>query len=123
MALKTVLDTNAIPHLLGGRVAQRLPADDYFVSVISEMELLSYPLLDASAQTKIRQFLSDVTVVGLTERVKDQAIALRLRHQLKLPDAIVAGTALSLEGLLITNDTRLLRIPELRSQPLKLKDA
>ena len=120
--MRTVLDTNAILYLLGGRVAESLAVGEYFVSVISEMELLSYPLLDASEQTKIREFLSDVTVVGLTEDVKDRAIALRLTHQLKLPDAIVAATALSLEGLLITNDVRLLRIPKLRSQPLKLKD-
>ena len=31
------------------------------------MELLSYPLLDESAQAKIEGFLSEVTVVGLTE--------------------------------------------------------
>jgi predicted nucleic acid-binding protein len=122
VALKTVLDTNAILYILGGRVAESLPAEEHFVSVISEMELLSYPLLDASAQTKIREFLSDVTVAGLTEEVKDHAIRLRLRHQLKLPDAIVAATALSLEALLVTNDARLLRIPEVQSRSLKLKD-
>jgi len=38
-----VLDTNAILYFLGGKVAQPLAPGRYFVSVISEMELLSYP--------------------------------------------------------------------------------
>ena len=50
MVLKSVLDTNAILYLLGGKLAQPLPAGQYVISVISEMELLSYPLLEASAQ-------------------------------------------------------------------------
>ncbi len=89
MVLKTVLDTNAILYLLGGRVAENLPVDQYFVSIISEMELLSYPLLNASEQTKIREFLSDVTVVGLTEDVNDARLLKtpELRSQaLKLND-------------------------------------
>jgi len=41
MVLKKVLDTNAILYLLGGRLAQPLSSAAYFVSVVSEMELLS----------------------------------------------------------------------------------
>jgi predicted nucleic acid-binding protein len=121
VVLKRVLDTNAILYLLGGKLAQPLPAGQYFISVISEMELLCYPLLEASAQTKIEDFLSVVTVVGLGGEVKNVAIRLRREHQLKLPDAIVAATALSLGAPLLTNDIKLLRIPGLSSQELKLK--
>ena len=120
--MKTVLDTNAILYLLGGKLAQTLPVGQYFISVISEMELLSYPLLDESAQAKIEGFLSEVTVVGLTEEVKDRAIRLRRQHSLKLPDAIVAATALSLGASLLTNDSKLLQLPGLSSQELKLKN-
>ncbi|MGH9397948.1 MAG: hypothetical protein ACRD18_13995 [Terriglobia bacterium] len=50
MALRAVLDTNAILYLLGGRLAQPLPPGFYFASVITEMELLSYPSLDTAAE-------------------------------------------------------------------------
>jgi hypothetical protein len=53
--------------------------------------------------------------------VKKLAIRLRREHQLKLPDAIVAATALSLKAELVTNDTKLLRIPGIASQVLRLK--
>ncbi len=122
MVLKRLLDTNAILYLLGGKLAQTLPAGEYFISLISEMELLSYPSLDESAQAKIRDFLSAVTVVDLSEEVKSLAIRLRRQHLLKLPDAIVAATALSLGATLITNDAKLLRVPGLSSQVLKLKN-
>ncbi len=85
------------------------------------MELLSYPLLDASSQTKIEAFLSEVTVVGLSDEVKDLAVRLRREHQLKLPDAIAAATALSLDAPLLTNVVKLLRVPGLSSLELKLK--
>jgi hypothetical protein len=85
------------------------------------MELLSYPLLDEPAQSKIEGFLAEITIVGLSESVKKLAIRLRREHQLKLPDAIVAATALSLKAELVTNDTKLLRIPGIASQVLRLK--
>ncbi len=57
-----------------------------------------------------------------TEEVKSLAIRLRREHLLKLPDAIVAATALSLGAPLMTNDAKLLRVPGLSSQVLKLKN-
>jgi hypothetical protein len=85
------------------------------------MELLSYPLLDESAQSRIEGFLSEIIIVGLSEPVKKLAIVLRREHQLKLPDAIVAATALSLGAALVTNDAKLLRLPGLSSEELRLK--
>jgi predicted nucleic acid-binding protein len=121
MVLKRVLDTNAILYLLGGKLSQPLPTGQYFISVISEMELLSYPLLDESAHSKIEGFLSEITIIGLSESVKELAIRLRREHQLKLPDAIVAATALNLGATLVTNDAKILRITGLSTQELELK--
>jgi len=45
MGVNIVLDTNAVLYFLAGRLAQALPQADFYVSVITEMELLSYPLL------------------------------------------------------------------------------
>lgn len=121
MVLKRVLDTNAILYVLGGKLAEPLPTGQYFISVISEMELLSYPLLNDSAHSKIEEFLSEITIIGLSEHVKKLAIRLRREHQLKLPDAIVAATALSLGATLVTNDAKLLRLTILSTKELRLK--
>ena len=62
-----------------------------------------------------------MTVVDLTEEIRELAIDLRRRHALKLPDAIVAATALSLQAQLVTNDTKLLHVPGLTCQRMQLK--
>jgi predicted nucleic acid-binding protein len=121
VVLKRVLDTNAILCILGGKLARPLTPAQYFVSIISEMELLSYPSLDDAALAQIRRFLYEVTVVELTEEIRELAIDLWRRHALKLPDAMVAATALSLQAELVTNDIKLLRVPGLTCQRLELK--
>jgi predicted nucleic acid-binding protein len=46
------------------------------------------------------------------------AIALRKQHRLKLPDAIISATALSLNALLLTNDLKLFSITTTQTQSL-----
>ncbi len=123
MALKRVLDTNAVLYLMGGRLAEPLPEGQYFASVVTEIELLSYPSLDAAEEERIRTFLSEITVVELTREVKEAAIQLRRQHSLKLPDAIIAATASSLEAELLTNDHKLSQLPNISSRQLRLREA
>jgi predicted nucleic acid-binding protein len=115
-----VLDTNAVLYLLGGRLAQPLPAGDYFISVISELELLAYPNITEDEEKRIKALLEDVTIIEFPATVKKQAIDLRKRHNLKLPDAIIAATALSLSATLLTNDQRLLALTEIPTQGLQV---
>ena len=121
MAVRFVLDTNAVLYLLGGRLATVLEPGEYYVSVISEMELLSYPDLATNDENQLRAFLASITLVELTAEVKTAAIELRRRHSVKLPDAIVAASALVLGAELLTNDQQLLRIAGVSGRSLRLK--
>jgi hypothetical protein len=123
MVLKTLLDTNAILYLLGGRLVEPLEPGEYFASVITEIELLSYPSLDVGAERQIRALLSEIGLVELTPPIRNTAIQLRRQYELKVPDAIIAGTALVLDAEILTNDPHLLRIPGLRGRSLRLKEA
>ena len=120
--MRALLDTNAILYLLGGRLADPLEPGDYYVSVISEMELLCYSSLTADAESHVRDCLSELTVVDLTPEVKKVAIDLRRQHNLKLPDAIVVASAITLDAELLTNDLQLLRIPGVRTRTLTVKE-
>ncbi len=82
--MRRLLDTNAVLYLLGGRLAHALPSGDYLVSVITEMELLSYPSLDSQSEKQIRSLLSEVAVIGLTKEVEERAVRLRREEHLKL---------------------------------------
>jgi predicted nucleic acid-binding protein len=71
------------------------------------MELLSYPSLEATEEQIIQNFLANLLVLKLDERVEQEAIAFRRASGVKLPDAIIAATA-RVHGLdLLTLDRQL----------------
>ena len=115
-----LLDTNVVLYFLGGRIANPLPSGQYFVSVITELELLSYPNLSSDEDTQIRDFLSKITVVGIESSIKALAIALRKQYRLRLPDAIIAATAQSLNATLFTNDVRLANLAGVNAQSVQI---
>jgi predicted nucleic acid-binding protein len=47
-------------------------------------------------------------------------IALRRQHRLKLPDALIAATALDTGATLLSNDQQLLVVPSLMVQAVEL---
>jgi predicted nucleic acid-binding protein len=111
-----VLDTNIALYYLGGRLTTPLPNGLYHISIITEMELLSYPNLTQAEEQQIQSFLSQVLIVDIDEQIKNMAIALRKQYRLKLPDAIVAATAQSLNALLLSNDNKLSNVTTLKTQ-------
>jgi predicted nucleic acid-binding protein len=93
---------------------------DYYVSVITEIELLSYPNLDAKTEENIRSFLAQLKLINLNNAIKTKAIQLRREYKIKLPDAIIVATALILNIPLLSNDLRLNKISDLDCRQLKL---
>ena len=120
-----VLDTNAVIALAAGDkstasvLENKLKTADLFISVISEIELFSKPKMAADEEENLRAFLAERTIIiDLTEDVKNETIALRRSVKLKLPDCIVAATAIVLDSVLLTADKELLNLslPSLRTQ-------
>ena len=78
-----------------------------YVSVITRMELLAFSGLTSEQEEIIHNFLGDTSVVPLNADVERIAIALRRETRRKLPDAIVAATAVWLGAPLATADKKL----------------
>lgn len=115
-----LLDTNAIIYLISGRLALPLPEGQYSVSIITEIELLSFSGLSAEEEQKIRELLFLLDRVQLTEAVRDETIKLRRKNRLKLPDAIIAASAMIHNAVLLTNDHAFSSIDELDIETLQL---
>lgn len=115
-----LLDRNLVLYFLRGRLAHPLPSGQYFVSVITEIELLSYPNLSPDEDTQIRNFLTKITIVGIESNIKELAIVLRKQYRLRLPDAIIAATAQSLNATLFTNDVRLANLLGINAQSVQI---
>lgn len=116
-----VLDTNIIIYLLDGDTVleELLNENRLVISVITEMELLSYNTTPKEEKI-IREFIDECQVIELNKTIKEHAISLRKRHKLKLPDGIVAATAYFMNIPLITADTDFNRLEEIEILLYKL---
>jgi len=112
-----VLDTNAVIFLvtkgsiISSDLENELNNSDMFISVISEIELFSKPSIPPNEEENLRIFLSDrLPVIELTSAIKKETIALRRNAKLKIPDCIVAATAIVQNAVLLTADKELLTL-------------
>ena len=107
------LDTNAIIYYLDEEPSV-VPLLDpifghdraIFVSVVTELELLSHPGLTEEDREEIQQLLMSVVIFPLESRLAQLAGALRRQYHLKTPDSIVAATALLTRTTLVTRNIR-----------------
>ena len=77
-----------------------------FVSVVTELELLSHPGLTEEDMAVIQQLLTSVVIFPLESRLAQLAGALRRQYHLKTPDSVVAATALLTHTTLVTRNIR-----------------
>ncbi len=95
------LDTNAIIyHLTSNKEKPQILDrifDSYetiYVSTISELELFCFPSLSDQEAMSIEIFLQATTVVSLDSRLARVAANVRRGFGLKVPDSVIAATAL-----------------------------
>jgi predicted nucleic acid-binding protein len=114
VSLRFLLDTNIIigldkglPAVLALLSSKTAHPDVCAVSQLTRLELLSFHGLTTAEEARIFTLLAAVQVLMFDELVEREAITLRRRLRLKLPDAIVGATA-KVHGLeLVTLDERL----------------
>ncbi len=109
--IKHLLDTNIVIGLLKAHAQAMAVAEqaglvlaNAAVSQITRMELLGYPKLTNEEDHSIRAFLNACQVCLIDQEIEAQAIRLRRSGFFKLPDAIVAATAISRQVKLLTLD-------------------
>jgi toxin FitB len=107
------LDTNAIIYYLDEDptvvpLLEPILGQDMaiFVSVVTELELLSHPGLTEEDMAEIQQLLTSVVIFPLESRLAQLAGALRRQYHLKTPDSVVAATALLTRTTLVTRNIR-----------------
>ena len=105
-----LIDTNAVIDYLGNKllasgmdfmngVIDAVPN----VSVITKIELLGFNAPEQHYKT-LTDFINDATVLDLSNNVVETSIEIRKKHKTKLPDAIIAATALVYDLVLISGN-------------------
>ena len=106
--MKALIDSDVLLDFLDGYPAAAREIARYHeccVSIISWMELMTG--VRTSADEGIRRgFLTHFRVLPLTTQVAEEAVALRQKHRLKIPDAIIWATAITENCLLISRNTK-----------------
>lgn len=106
-----LIDSNAVIDYLGNRLPE--PGMNFMndvidavanVSVITKMEVLGFNTPEDDYNL-LAEFMDESVVLYLTEEIVEECIAIRKRQTIKLPDVIIATTAVVYDMDLITRNT------------------
>jgi predicted nucleic acid-binding protein len=112
MGLKYLWDTNTVVHYLqklfplAGEefIDHTLEKYQPAISIITEIELLCWKGATEGDKVLINNFISNSVIHQLNQNIKLKTIDIRKKYRLKLPDAIIAASALANNHILITNN-------------------
>ena len=109
-------DTNPLIYLLNGdrSIARFLDNKQIYISVITELELFGKPNLSIHDNKMIDSLIESCFVIDINQEIKDLYRTLKRNYNIKLPDAVIASTALYLDMPLFTHDQVFQRLPNLK---------
>ena len=110
-----IADTNICLYLLSGNkiIEEITHGSNLYISFITQLELLGYKDISAAEQQRIKVFIDDCLIVDINEEIKNNTIAIRQKHKIKLPDAIIAASSIFLDIPLLTADKGFSKISKL----------
>ncbi len=121
--IEILADTNAILYLFSGkRCMAPFMNMQIGVSVITEMELLSFPRISPQELSNLQLLLSRCIIIPMDNDIKNKAILIRRAYGTKLPDAIVAATSICNHLPFLTADKGFKRIEGLDLNLLELSE-
>ena len=115
--IKYLLDTNFVlgllksqPEVLAEIAQRKLSIGECGYSSITRMELLGFHGISREEESLITEKLERLTYLPLTRAIENEVIGMRQTRKLKLPDAVIAATALCAGVELLTLDKQLLSV-------------
>lgn len=102
-----LIDSNIIIYAAQpGQTALRqfIQDNEPAVSVVSYVETLGYHQLDENEKRFLEAFFAASEVLPITDGIVKWAVMLRQRRRMSLGDALIAGSALAYERILVTHN-------------------
>jgi len=107
-----LIDTNIVSDFLSASIPQEsIEFIDKVVnaipnlSAITHIELLCWKT-DAASEQKVKGFIADSTILNISQSVIENCVDIRRNKRIKIPDAIIAATALAEGYTLLTNNEK-----------------
>lgn len=116
-----VTDTNILIKLLNEdrNVLPFIDQKIVHISFITELELYCSKVLNFSEKKIIDTLLENCFIIDINSEIKKHAVLFRKKYSLKLPDAIIAATALYLNFPFITSDYDFFKNFRVKYYPLR----
>lgn len=107
-------DTNFMIHLnQGNKLVEPFLLYSFATSFITEIELLSAYNISKIKRKQFKELLDDCLILEMNHQIKKSSIEIRNQYKLKIPDAIIASTALVYNLPLISSDKEFEKIKDL----------
>jgi predicted nucleic acid-binding protein len=107
MEQRYLIDTNCILDFSNGKLPEKAKLflasvidEQPCISVINKIELLGFSIVS----NDVLELVDSSSVISLTDEIVNQTILIRKAHKIKLPDAIIAATALFFDLTLVTRN-------------------
>ena len=81
-------------------IAHHIPV----LSAITEIELLCWKHSTLEEEKKLAYFINDFMIIELEQSIKHKTAEIRKQHRIKLPDAIIAASAIVYNLILISRN-------------------
>lgn len=105
MKIDFIADTNFLIYFHeGNENVESFENYRFGISIISEIELLSFQRITSSEEIQLKSLLNNCFHINLNNKIKEQTIQIKKQFQIKLPDAIIAATAMVNKVPLVTAD-------------------
>jgi len=110
--IKRLLDTNIIIGLLKGNseavvMLHGIGLEVCAYSAVTRMELLGFPDITDLERQSINALLNRMLRLSINHEIEETTITFKQRYRVKLPDAIIAATAITHNLELLTLDKKL----------------
>jgi len=105
---KFLIDSNVIIYSIQGKLDLNdflKVEDDLYISSITYIEVLGFPFQNKREEDRVVKFCGLFDRLFLTEEVETQTILIRKSKKIKLPDAVIAATAIVNNLILVTCDS------------------
>jgi predicted nucleic acid-binding protein len=108
--IRHLIDTNVWIDALTGRLSRavfiKLSLETAWTgfSAITRLELFGFPGLTDEQEQKLLKLLEPFEEVAVDSGIIDRAISIRKTSRIKVPDAIIASTALEKNRFLVTHN-------------------
>lgn len=108
---KYLLDTNILIYYFADKIPKKeinkieeIFRISFNISVITKIEFLGWHTKEGFE--KARKFIDFANIISLTNEIANLSIDIRRKYIIKLPDAVIAATALSNDLILVTRNEK-----------------